>query len=220
MSIQSDGADVKIIMAKELNESRSDAQLLQLAIAGEEDAFVVLYERLKEGIFRYAYHMTASAPAAEEVTQEVFMLLLREGAKYREERGELGAFVFGIARNCVRRIRRRERPYLPLPNDYTVERLAASLILEPQNLQRSLVRKETIEEVRAAIASLPDHYAQVVILCDLCELSYFDAAKRLACPVGTVRSRLSRAHNLLARKLRPRQSETGFSAAGSEGCLI
>jgi len=204
----------------ESNEGRSDAELLQLAISGEEGAFVVLYERLKDGIFRYAYYMTASASAAEEVTQEVFMALLKEGANYREERGELGAFVFGIARNCVRRIRRRERPYLPLPGDDTLEKLAASLILEPQSLQRSVARNETIEEVRAAIASLPEHYAQVVILCDLCELSYSDAGTRLACPIGTVRSRLSRAHNLLARKLKPRQSEAGFSAAGSEGCLI
>jgi len=132
----------------------------------------------------------------------------------------IGIFVFGIARNFVRRVRRRERIYWPLPEDDAVERLAASLILEPQSLQRNLARGEAVEQVRAAIASLPDHYAQVVILCDFCELSYADAAVRLACPVGTVRSRLNRAHNLLARKLKPMKSTETLPASGTEGCLI
>ena len=203
-----------------LHEGRSDAELLKLAIAGDEDAFVALYEKLKNGVFRYAYYMTSSLTAAEEVTQEVFMSLLEKGSTYREERGDVAAFAFGIARNFVRRVRRRESVYCPLPEDDAVERLAASLILEPQSLQRNLVRHEAVGQVRAAIASLPDHYAQVVILCDLCELSYADAAVRLACPVGTVRSRLNRAHTLLARKLKPMKSTEALLAAGTEGCLI
>ena len=203
-----------------LHEDRSDAELLKLAMAGEESAFITLYEKLKSGIFRYAYYMTSSVTAAEEVTQEVFMSLLEKGSTYREERGDVAAFVFGLARNFVRRVRRRERVYWPLPEEDAVERLAASLILESQSLHISVARNEAVEQVRAAIASLPDHYAQVVILCDLCELSYTDAAVRLACPVGTVRSRLNRAHNLLARKLNPMKSTETLPASGTEGCLI
>jgi RNA polymerase sigma-70 factor (ECF subfamily) len=203
-----------------LREGKSDAELLKLAIAGEEDAFVALYDRLKSGIFRYAYYMTSSVTAAEEVTQEVFMSLLEKGSTYREDRGDVAAFTFGIARNFVRRVRRRERPYWPLPEEDAVERLAASLILEPLSLQRNVARDEAVEQVRAAIASLPHHYAQVVMLCDLCELSYADAAVRLACPVGTIRSRLHRAHTLLARKLKPMKSTGTLPAAGAEGCLI
>ena len=67
-----------------LHEGRSDAELLKLAMAGEESAFVALYERLKSGIFRYAYYMTSSVTAAEEVTQEVFMSLLEKGSTYRD----------------------------------------------------------------------------------------------------------------------------------------
>lgn len=204
-----------------LHEGRSDAELLGLALDGDETAFVVLYEKLKSGIFRYAFYMTNSIAAAEEVTQEVFISLLKEGSSYREERGDLGAFAFGIARNLVRRLRRRERLYQPLPDDEAVERLAASLVLEPQGLQNRMVRNEEAEQVRAAVSSLPEHYAQVVILCDLCEFSYLDTAARLGCPVGTVRSRLSRAHALLARKLKPAgATEAGFRASGTEGCLI
>jgi len=149
------------------------------------------------------------------------MSLLKEGSSYRQERGDVGAFAFGIARNLVRRVRRRERAYQPLPNDDAIERLAASLVLEPQALQRRVIRNETVEQVRAAVYSLPEHYGQVIILCDLCEFSYAEAASRLACPVGTVRSRLNRAHDLLARKLKPaRAAEPDLRAAGTEGCLI
>src|SRR5690349_4174528 len=77
-------------------EGRSDAELLRLALAGQESAFLVLYERLKGGIFRYAFYMTNSRTAAEEVTQEVFISLLNQGSHYREDRGDVGAFALEL----------------------------------------------------------------------------------------------------------------------------
>jgi RNA polymerase sigma-70 factor, ECF subfamily len=202
-------------------ESRSDSELLKAMLAGEEAAFVLLYERLKSGIFRYAYYMTNSITTAEEVTQEAFMALLQEGRHYREARGEVGAFVFGITRNLVRRIRRREGVYQSLPDDDAIQRLAASLMTDSDGLQRKMIRNEAVEQVRAAVRSLPDAYAQAVVLCDLCEFSYAEAASRLNCAVGTIRSRLNRAHTLLARKLGSLHgTEDGIRATGTEGCLI
>jgi RNA polymerase sigma-70 factor, ECF subfamily len=200
---------------------RSDAELLQLSLAGEENAFLVLYERLKSGIFRYAFYMTNSRPAAEEVTQEVFIALLENGQRYREAQGNVAAFAFGIARNFVRRMERRERAYQPLPAEETMERLPGRRASEPEILPEQLIRGEVVESVRAAIASLPEHYRQVVVLCDLCELSYEQAASRLECAVGTVRSRLSRGHALLAQKLKVgKKPQAAFGTAGTEGCLI
>jgi RNA polymerase sigma-70 factor, ECF subfamily len=201
-------------------ESRSDAELLELSLAGDESAFRLLYERLKRGIFRYAFYMTNSRSAAEEVTQEVFISLLKQGQNYRKERGEVAAFAFGIARNFVRRIERRERPYAPLPgDDEGLENLSRTL--QPETLPGQMIRNELVERVQVAIASLPDHYRQVVVLCDLCELSYEQAAARLACAVGTIRSRLNRAHALLAQKLKPlRNSQPAIGTPGTEGCLI
>jgi len=205
----------------ETHEDRSDAELLKAAVAGNEDAFLLLYGKLKGGIFRYAVYMTGSSSTAEEVTQEVFMTLLKEGSNYREARGDVGAFVFGIARNFIRRLKRRERRYEALPDDDAVLRLAASLVTEPEALQRKMMRDESLEKLQAAIASIPEHYAQTVILCDLCELSYAEAASRLGCAVGTVRSRLNRARSLLARRLKPmRSAEIGIRDTGTEGCVI
>lgn len=191
----------------------SDAVLLSRALAGEERAFLALYERLKSGIFRYAFYMTNSRTASEEVTQEVFMTLLKEGQNYRETRGDVGAFAFGIARNFVRRLERRERAYEPLPESEPED--------QREPLATQVARRQVTSRVQAAIASLPDHYRQAVVLCDLCELSYEEAAQRLRCAVGTVRSRLNRAHHLLAQKLQPlRDRRSDVEATGTEGCLI
>ena len=199
-------------------ESRSDVELLGLAVSGDEHAFLALYERLKTGIFRYAYYMTSSKFAAEEVTQEVFLTLLQNRARFDPKQGELGAFVFGIARNLVRKIDRRERPFEPLPDDAEV---IARLVGPAPESPNQLVQDQLIGNVRAAVASLPEHYRQVVVLCDLCEMSYADAATRLGCAVGTVRSRLNRGHKLLAEKLKlQRERQAAFRNTGTEGCLI
>ncbi len=202
-------------------EDGSDALLLKRALAGEEPAFLVLYERLKTSIFGYSFYMTGSRAAADEITQEVFLMLLKEGRKYREDRGEVGAFVFGIARNLLRRMEHRERAFEPLPEDDMLESLAGNLLNEQEPLAAQVVRNQVTARVQAAVASLPDHYRQPVVLCDLCELSYQEAALRLGCAVGTVRSRLNRAHHLLAQKLQPlRSRQPDIEATGPEGCLI
>src|SRR5947209_1179761 len=159
--------------------------------------------------------MTNSRITAEEVTQEVFLTLLRKGHEYRPAHGDVGAFTFGIARNVVHRALRREHSYRSL------------FIGEPQEdhatvdtVLGDLIRNQRVSEVRAAVASLPEHYRQAVVLCDLCELSYADAASRLGCAIGTVRSRLNRGHALLAQKLKLHaQPESELPTPGAEGCL-
>jgi len=90
-----------------------------------------------------------------------------------------------------------------------------------EGLSAQVIRNQGIERIRTAIASLPDHYRQVIVLCDLCELSYAEAACRLACAVGTVRSRLNRARALLVQKLKQsKKPQTELPAAGTEECLI
>ena len=210
----------RVAPGMEAHEIRSDTELLRRAIAGEESAFLQLYEKLKHSVFRYAFYMTNSRPAAEEVTQEVFLELLRKGSRYREERGELVAFVFGIARNLVRRIERRERPYASLPAGDALERLSANFVEDGEAVSGAMIRSEVVERVQAAVASLPDHYRQAVVLCDLCEVSYAEAASQLNCAVGTVRSRLNRGHALLAQKLKSLKKPAELRTTGTEGWVL
>ncbi|HZR57100.1 MAG TPA: RNA polymerase sigma factor [Terriglobales bacterium] len=221
-NVQSAVTNDKQQISMDKYENQSDAELLRISLLGDENAFCMLYEKLKGGIFRYAFYMTNSKSAAEEITQEVFIALIKDGGRYQEREGDVGAFAFGIARNFVKRMERRERPYQPLPNDQSVEEAASqNLVSGSEILPEQLIRGELIGSVRAAIASLPEHYRQVVVLCDLCELSYAEAACRLDCAVGTIRSRLNRAHALLAHKLKLLGKPlTVFPGSNTERCPI
>lgn len=198
----------------------SEIEILSQALAGEEDAFRLLYERLKQGIFRYAFYMTNSRLAAEEVTQEVFITLLAKGQHFQPAKGDLGAFTFGLARNVVRRAARRERLHRAMLHDEPLDEQGTVDVSVPETLTGNLIRNQRAAAVRAAIAALPEHYRQVVVLCDLCEISYAEAAARMECAVGTVRSRLHRGHALLAQKLKLLEDlPNKVGEAGAEGCL-
>jgi RNA polymerase sigma-70 factor (ECF subfamily) len=165
----------------------TDHELLAKMFSGDEDAFTTLYRRRQGPVYRFALQMTGSAAIAEDVTQEVFMALLSKTAKYDAARGSLASFLYGIARNLV--LRRIEKTA-------EIEDYAG-----PEDILDDLTRRETVELVRRAVLSLPPVYREAVVLCDLQDTSYEDAAQVLDCPIGTVRSRLNRGRSMLAQKL-------------------
>ena len=177
----------------------TDEQLLAQALAGDEEAFTALYRRRQGPIFRFALHMSGSPQIAEEVTQDVFIFLLQRGGEFDATRGALGAYLFGVARNYVRRA--LERSYSDKVLNTPVEDEAAALITE-HDPGEGIARHQTSTAVWKAVLSLPEHYREVVVLCDLQELSYADAAEAVGCAIGTIRSRLHRAHDMLGKKLR------------------
>ncbi len=182
-------------------------------MAGDEEAFVCLYRKYQAGVYRFARHMSGSGIIAEDITQEVFMMLMREGKNYDPARGSLPAYLYGIARNYVLRCLERERSFVPIVNDNSEQLIDSSRQLTAQdNPLHNLARNETIENVRRAIVSLPVRYREVVVLCDLDEMSYAEAAVVLNCAVGTVRSRLHRARLLLIEKLRDGGETDGVSS--------
>lgn len=176
----------------------TDEQLLAQALAGDEDAFTTLYRRRQGPIFRFALHMSGSRQIAEEVTQDVFMFLIQRGRDFDPQRGALGAYLFGVARNYVRRALERNYPESVLSS--AIEDEAASLIVI-SDPSEGMVRHQTSAAVWKAVLSLPEHYREVVVLCDLQGMSYADAADAVRCAIGTVRSRLHRAHDMLNKKL-------------------
>jgi RNA polymerase sigma-70 factor (ECF subfamily) len=165
----------------------TDQELLVKMFSGDEDAFTTLYRRRQGPVYRFALQMTGSAAIAEDVTQEVFMALLSKTAQYDEARGSLASFLYGVARNLV--LRRIEKTA-------EIEDYAG-----PEDILDDLTRRETVELVRRAVLSLPPVYREAVVLCDLQDTSYEEAAQVLDCPIGTVRSRLNRGRSMLAQKL-------------------
>jgi len=203
-----------------LKNDLSDSELLRLMLAGDEEALALLYRRRQGGIYRFALQMSGSKTIAEDVTQDVFLFLMREGHVFDPARGSLSAFLFGVARNHVLRRLRVEHLLAPLgdESDDDVPLVHASSELCPLE---DLTRAETIESVRKAVLSLPSKYREVVVLCELQDVSYGETAEILGCAIGTVRSRLHRARALLLAKLRPavEVEETGSATVKSARCF-
>ena len=185
-----------------LKTDLSDTELLRSMLAGDDEALTLLYRRRQAGVYRFALQMSGSKSIAEDVTQEVFLFLMREGNVFDPARGSVSAFLFGVARNYVLRRLRVEQLLAPLndESDDDTPLLQTGTDLCPLE---DLTRAETIESVRKAVLSLPAKYREVVVLCELQDVSYGETAEILGCAIGTVRSRLHRARALLLNKLRP-----------------
>jgi RNA polymerase sigma-70 factor (ECF subfamily) len=185
----------------EVNETgfEDDGELLQLMIAGEERGFVAIYRRYQAPVYRFSLQIGGIRHIAEEVTQETFLALIRAPHKYQGGRGPLLLYLFGIARNLVWKSARRDRLYAALDDE---RELPDSL----SDLANDLARKEQGVRVRDAVLSLPRKYREVIVLCSLQELSYEEAATVVGSSIGTVRSRMHRAKELLLRKLKENNS--------------
>lgn len=171
-------------------DASSDGRLMECFRTGDREAFAELYRRHQPAVFRFALGMTGDAARAGELTQDAFVWLIHHAGQFDPARGDLGAFLGGVARKLLYHREREERRWLPLAE------------AAPPRPENSAPPFDT-EALRQAIALLPDHYREALVLCDLENQSYDEAARRLECAVGTVRSRLHRARRLLARKMRP-----------------
>jgi len=177
----------------------TDQDLLIRLRSGDEQAFVTLYRRRQGAIFRFALHMSGSAATAEDVTQEVFLALLRKECGFDPARGTLSGYLFGIARKLVLRQLERGRADVPLESE--ADEASVPELAVDHDVLGALTQREGIEALRRAVLTLPRRYREVVVLCDLEEIDYAEAAEILGCPIGTVRSRLHRARALLLEKL-------------------
>jgi RNA polymerase sigma-70 factor (ECF subfamily) len=187
-----------------------DDELISRIAAGDAEAFSHLFRRRQGQIYRFALHMTASPAVADDVTQEVFLAVMSDAGRYDAGRASVTAWLCGIARNHVRRRAERDRPLQPLGDGDDDDSIGEALTVEADALG-DLTRAESIEALRDAVLTLPVRYREVVVLCDLEELTYAEAAAALGCAVGTVRSRLHRGRALLAVKL------TASAAPGADG---
>jgi RNA polymerase sigma-70 factor (ECF subfamily) len=182
--------------------SGSDDELMAGIVAGDRAAFASLYRRRWPDVYRFAVHMTGVPTVAEDVAQDVFMAVIEDGHRYRTGRSGVLAWLLGIARNHARRRLWRDRRLDPLPD--AGGRVDNALAVEIDPIA-GLARDREIDTVRRALRELPVSYREVVVLCDLQELTYLEAADVVGCAIGTVRSRLHRGRALLGAQLRREQ---------------
>lgn len=174
-----------------------EAGLLERARKGDADAFSALFGCYQGPLYRYAAHM-CGPDAADDVVQETFLAVLSSSGGYDRARGSVAGYLFGIARHMAFK---RVSPREVAAADTAADAACAGESGEPSVLD-CLTRAETIERVRAAVEALPPLYREVIVLCELQELDYAQAAEIVQCPIGTIRSRLHRAKALLLARLK------------------
>ena len=160
---------------------------------GDRAAFAGVYQANHAAVFRFALNMTGDRAKAAELTQDVFVWLIHHAGNFDPTRGEMGAFLIGVARKLLQRQQRDARRWLPL----------IDAILRRPEPRVDPARGIDLDRLRKAIALLPVRYREAVVLCDLEDRSYEEAAELIGCAVGTIRSRLHRGRELLMRKLQP-----------------
>jgi len=179
-----------------LSDDESDTGLMQEAARGDREAFAAIYRRHSATVYRFARLMTGCSAAAEDVVQESFLALMRSAGRYDPARGSLSTYLYGVARYQTRRRLRRDRRFVALaPNAIETATTPAAGPAE------QIERQDEIARLRRAILLLPSRYREALVLCELQDLSYVDAAAAMGCAVGTVRSRLHRARALLGERL-------------------
>ncbi len=200
-----------------MNQEISPEALLRRAAAGDEEAFRALYRQLSGAIYRFALHMSGNEGVAEEVTQEAFLVLVRDPGRYDPNRATLKAFLYGVARNHTLRALEKESHFAPFREEQegsSSEENSEPVLVDPgADAHEDLLRREQIGRVRRAVLALPPVYREAVVLCDLQEMSYEEAAHTLGCAPGTLRSRLHRGREMLATRLRATERRLAASAA-------
>ena len=177
--------------------AHSDEALLPALSDGDEAAFLTIYRRRQAALFRYAAHLTGDEDVAAEVVQETFLALIRDAKKLDASRGTVLSWLFAVARNQVLKQMASRRRHLSLEEEDRPEPAAAGC------LETEFEQEQAAARVREMLATLPPAYREVLVLCDMQELSYEEVAAIAGCPLGTVRSRLHRARMMLAGKLKP-----------------
>ena len=175
----------------------SDADLVRRTADGDREAFATLYRRHHAIVYRFVRLMTGSSSAAEDIVQEVFLVLMRDARRYNPARAALPTYLYGVARHHIGRRLSRDRHLVALDDDVD----ASNKVAIDDDVAARLEQREALTCLRRAILSLPRRYREVVVLCELQDVSYHDASTALGCAVGTVRSRLHRAKRLLTEKM-------------------
>jgi RNA polymerase sigma-70 factor (ECF subfamily) len=165
-----------------------DEQLLAMAGDGDQDAFEALYDRYEKRAFSLAYRIVGTRSLAEEATQEAFISIWKNAARYDEARGSAGGWALGIVRNRAIDLLRKKAgnaPDLDHDDDATLENREAVELTD-----QAAIRSETRREVKTGLAELPDKQSRVIELAYFGGFSQSEISEMLDEPLGTIKGRM------------------------------
>jgi RNA polymerase sigma-70 factor (ECF subfamily) len=177
---------------------------------GDHDAFSILVDRYQDRLYTTALRLLGSPSDAADVVQDTFV---RAFTHINDIRGAtVRAWLYRVTTNCVRDVQRRQMRKATVSID--VEDNVVDLPDPSLGPEQNALSREEVSAIGAAIAELPSEFAEVVIMRDINDLSYDEISQALSCPVGTVKSRLSRGRAQLVSRLR--DSSTGLFSQSEE----
>jgi RNA polymerase sigma-70 factor, ECF subfamily len=182
-----------LVVGHERAMDLDDSVLWSRARAGDPDAFGLLFQRHARAIYNYCFRRVGNWAAAEDLVSIVFLEAWRRRSKPLPIGKEL-PWLYGIATNVVRNRRRSERRYAAALRRVPAPHPSPSFA---EDSDGRVDDERLMERALVILARLPRREQEVFALCAWSELSYEDAAVALGVPVGTVRSRLSRARGRL-----------------------
>jgi RNA polymerase sigma factor (sigma-70 family) len=179
-------------------EALSDAELVELVLAGEQDVFAALVERYKDAVQNLAYRMLGNVTEAEDVTQEVFVRAYTQLATYKPAH-KFSTWLLSIASHlAIDQLRRRRFLALPL-EDVPFLEWVADLGTGPE---QSALQGEQQDEIQSYLQRLPSKYRAVIVLRYWYDFSYEEISTALHLTPALVKARLHRARELLARYIK------------------
>ena len=180
-----------------LSDREISAEIIESCRRGDRDAFRVLYEGYKDKVYSISlYFFHGDAAAAGDATQQVFLKLITSIAQFRGDSGFSSWLYRLVVNTCLDGARSALRA--PVADQAVLETLA-----EPRSHEEDFARAEIASSVQSAVSALPAKFRLPILLRYFEELSYEEMAEALNCSMGTVASRLSRGHKILAKKLAP-----------------
>ncbi len=192
-------------------ERTTDEVLLKRAGEGDQTAFLELYDRHREPIYRFAYRLLGEVEKAEDVTHDCFLSLIRKPENFRPERASLRTYLFAAARNLAL------KHFRSTGRETGLDDMAEEPQLSPRHTPlRKLLDEELAAEVRRAVFSLPPLQREALILFEYEGLSLNEIAEITAADVGAVKGRLYRARASLKGLLGPYINSTQELNSGRE----
>jgi RNA polymerase sigma-70 factor (ECF subfamily) len=195
----------------------SDNDLIERCLRRDNAAWEQIVARFRRRVFHIGYKFTGKHDDAEDLTQEIFMRVFKSLDKFNRD-ADFSTWLSSVARNhCIDHYRARKREREVLVHDLVAFDLAPAVSGNPQ---RAMEDRDRRTFLRQGLDLLPDKLREAVVLRDLQGLSYQEMADRLALPEGTVKSRINRGREELARLLlRARQPSRKSRPRGPRGAI-
>jgi RNA polymerase sigma-70 factor (ECF subfamily) len=181
----------------DLSDREIGAEIIESCRLGDRDALRVLYDIYKDRVYSISlYFFHGDGTVAADVTQQVFLKLITSIGQFRGS-AEFSTWLYRLVVNaCMDAARRRKSDAL------ASDRAALETFAGPSSQEDDYAREQMASSVRTAVSALPPKFRIAVLLRYFDDLSYEQMAKALHCSMGTVASRLSRAHRILAERLK------------------